>query len=383
MEVTTSIIANPTGDAWDFAQRVYAYIEQKEEEARAEERQRFFTRITPALKDVFVEHPMTEKLRFASVIYEAMMNGGTSNFQLNPLDLTLFDDEEYRTVIRNNIRGSNCFFIHDSNLRPKYWHSQLDFTNNALRNSSANKIINVLPYLKFSRQDRKDVSRTSINAQAVAMISVMHNAGVLTIDVHNKAIQGMYHGPSYSGSFDSLESFPTLLKHLRVNHPELLEDLVVLCPDEGAMKRFEDYIEREGLGVASLSKYRDKVTKKIKIRGITGDDVNGKNVLIPDDIIASGSTQIAAAGIARERGARRIIGYGTFALCTKGIEVVAQACDLLLLSDIVVQPYMKRLYTKKNPFVMPKNAEYVTFVPLMGEAIYRISNHDSLSALFN
>ena len=383
MDHRCSIIANPEGKSWEFAQGVFEYLQRREEEATALKRQKFFARVTPGLRGIFTDHTMSEKLQLASVIYEAQNDVGVSLFEVNPLRLQTFPDEEYRSLIQNNIRGSNCFFLHDSNLRPKYWHSQLSFTDNALRNSSANRIINVLPYLKFSRQDRKDVSRTSINAQEIAKISVNNNAGVLTVDVHNKAIQSIYWGPAYSESFDSLESFPTLIRHLKTHHPELLEDLVVLCPDDGAMKRFEDYIEREGLGVASLSKYRDKVTKKIKIRGITGDDVSGKTVLIPDDIIASSSTQIAAGMVARDKGARKIIGYGTFALCTEGIEKVAQACDLLLIGDIIRQPYKEKLYTPNRPFAMPRNVEYVSFVPLIGEAIYRVSNHESLSQLFD
>lgn len=381
MDHRSSIIANPDGDSWDFAKRVFEYVKKRESEAVKKERENFLARVSRGLSETFPGEPMTERLKFASVLYEAEKNGETSQFELNPLELTVFPDDEYRSLIKNNIRGSNCFFIHDSNLRPKYWHSQLEFTDNALRLSSANRIINVLPYLKFSRQDRKDVSRTSINAQAIARISVDYNAGVVTVDVHNKAIQGMYHGPSYSESFDSLDSFPTLLKHLQTNHPELLENLVVLLPDEGASKRFGDYVKRYGFETALVDKYRDKTTGKTEIRGICGD-VRNKNVLSPDDIAASGGTQIATAIVAKQLGARTVSGYVTFALATNGIEKVAAQFDNFFVSDIIRQPYKKNLYKPEKPFAMPGNVEYVSFVPLIGEAIYRISNNESLSELF-
>lgn len=376
-----SVIANPNGASWGFSQAVFEYLIKKEQEDAQKEKQRFLLKIREGLGREFLDNLREDNLRLGSVLYDALKDVPQSHFVLNPLNITDFADEEYRALIQENIRGSNCFFIHDSNLRPADWHSQLDFTDNALRNSSANRIINIMPYLKFSRQDRKDISRTSINAQAIARISVFYNAGVLTVDVHNKAIQGFYSGPSYSESFDSLESFPTLLRHLKDNHPELLENLVVVCPDEGASKRVGDYVVKYGFDIATIDKYRNKRTGKLVIRGICGD-VSGKHALIPDDIGASGDTQIASAKIAREKGALSTTGYVTFGLFTKGIERVASEVDLLLIGDIIVQPYMKRLYSPDKPFVMPRNAEYVSFVPLIGEATYRISTKKSLSALF-
>lgn len=386
MDIRASIIANPDGDSWDFAQRVFEYLKKKEAEDFQREKEAYIARVENELARVFPDDPLhrtDEKKKFAGILYDCMGNGDANHFQLNPLRTTHFPDGEYRVYVENNIRGSHCFFIHDSNLNPALWHSQLDFINNALRNSSASRIINVLPYLKFSRQDRKDISRTSINAQAISEKSVYSNAGVLTVDVHTKAIQGFHTGPSYSESFDSLESFPTLIKHLRNVRPELLENLVVLCPDEGAKKRFGDYTQKYGFGLAMVDKSRDKNTGKISIGGICGDDVSGKHVLIPDDIAASGETQIAGARISRQYHALSVIGYVTFGLFTKGIERVASELDLLLVSDIIKQPYIKSLYTKENPYVKPANVEEVTLVPLIGEGIHRIHTRESLSALYN
>lgn len=375
-----SIIANPDGASWDFTLKVFEYLQAKEREDKAKERQKFLDQVSERLETTFPGQENQDRLQFALILYESLKNEG-SRFVMNPLLVGTFPDDEYRVIVQDNIRGSDCFFIHDSTLKPKYWHSQLDFTDNALRLSSARRIINVLPYLKFSRQDRKDVSRTSINAQAIARISVYYNAGVVTVDVHNKAIQGMYTGPSYSESFDSLDSFPTLVRDLQTNHPELLEDLVILLPDEGASKRLSDHIKKFGFDTALVDKYRNKITGKTEIRGICGD-VRGKNVLSPDDITASGGTQIATATVARELGAKSVSGYVTFALATEGIEKIAKAFDHFFISDIISQPYKKASYTSQRPFVMPSNVGVVSFVPLIGEAIYRINTNESLSELF-
>jgi ribose-phosphate pyrophosphokinase len=384
MDHRASIIANPHGESWDFAVKVFEYLKQKEAQEQLKQREDYLSRIEQELKKVFHDDPphvRDDRRKFAEVLYTCLNNGG-SGFELNPLDIREFDDEEYKSTVLNNIRGSDCYFIHDSNLHPAIWHSQLDMVNNAIRNSSANRIISVLPYLKFSRQERKDVSRTAISAQAIARIPVYYNGGVLTVDVHAKAIQGFHSGPSYDQSFDSLESFPTQIEYLRSAHPELLENLVILCPDEGEKKRVEEYARACGFGVAMVDKSRDRHTGKITVNGICGDKVEGKHVYIPDDIAAKGSTQIAGAGIAREYHALTVTGGVTFGLFTQGIERVAKELNLLIVSDIIKQPYKKKLYSQENPFVMPPNVEYFSCVPLVGEGIYRRHMRTSLSALF-
>lgn len=364
-----SIIANPKGDAWNFACKVYEYLKKKEREDSEKEKERFTSRINHCLEEEFQDGSLAEKKRFAHIIYNCLKDGEESLFELNPLHIIEFPDKEFKPKIEKNIRGSNCFFIHDSNLDPARWLAELIFVNDALRNSSAHEIINVLPYLKFSRQDRKDESRTSINSKDIAKILNHGHTRVLTIDVHNDAIQGFYDIP-----FDNLPSFPVVVKNLRQNYPQFIEDLVILGPDEGSLKRVRKYAEELDIGIAIVDKFRKVSGKLGESLGILGN-VRNKNVLEIDDIVSSGDTCIEGANAAINNGARNIWFYGTHGLFTKGYERVAQSfgSGRIFIGDTIKQ--------KKEFFEYP-NFGIISFTDLMGEASYRINKGDSLSELF-
>jgi len=185
MSYKCSIIANPEGKAWDFATKIYEHLREQ-----------------------------------------------SDNFELNKVTIKRFRDDECKPKIEHNVRKQNCFFIHDSNLLPPDWHLQLHLINETMHNSSSHEVVDVLPYLKFSRQDRKDESRTSQSAKALTNIIEPYADRILTVDVHNPAIQGFYNIP-----FDNLYSFPTIVKHLRDYYPTTLEDLVIMSPDAGGAAR--------------------------------------------------------------------------------------------------------------------------------------------------
>ncbi|MFH1358291.1 MAG: ribose-phosphate diphosphokinase [archaeon] len=312
-----SIIADPKGNSWELACKIYKYLIEKSED-----------------------------------------------FELNELSVKRFRDGEIKPKIMANVRGKNCFFIHDSSLLASEWHLQLCLVNNALRNSSAHEIIDVVPYLRFSRQDRKEESRVPISAQVIAdNIGSYDHTRILTIEVHNLSVQGFYRVP-----FDSLYTFPIVISYIKNFYPEILEDIVIMSPDAGGAKRAESFAKRLGKNDVAFG-YKSRPTEgevdKLKILG----DVKDKNVLIIDDIVDSGNTLINAAKSLREQGAKNIYAYCTHGLFTEGVEKVTSNFNKFFIGDTI----------KQEP---NNNLEIISFASLLAEAILRISNGHSLSALF-
>jgi ribose-phosphate pyrophosphokinase len=312
-----SIIADPEAPNWDFALKIFEYLSKK-----------------------------------------------TDDFELNKVNIKKFRDGEVKPKIELNIRGKCCFLIHDSSKEPCRWFLELALINQALVKSSASEIIDVLPYLKFSRQDRKDESRVSINAKVIADIIDRNANGVLTLDVHNPAIDGFY-----KKRFDNLYSFKTVIDHLKLNHPEIINNLVVMSPDAGGTERANAFAKKIGAVDIAIGYKQRKTAGEVESLRIIGD-VNGKNVIIIDDLVDSGNTLIKACKVARELGARKVYAYCTHGLFTEGVDKVVSNFDLFFIGDTLVQ--------KPHP-----SLEIISFVPLLAEAIYRISKGDSLSALFN
>jgi ribose-phosphate pyrophosphokinase len=300
---------------------------------------------------------------FAKSIFE-YLSKKSKNFEMNDINIKRFRDGEIKTKINLNIRGKSCFFIHDCSKNPAEWFLELALINQAMVKSSADEIIDVLPYLKFSRQDRKDESRVSINAQVVADLIDRNADGVLTLDVHNPAIDGFYHK-----RFDNLYSFKTVVEHLELKHPEIFSNLVVMSPDAGGTERANAFSRKIGGTEIAIGYKQRKVAGEVDSLRIIGD-VKGKNVFLIDDMVDSGNTLIKASKAAREQGALKVYAYCTHGLFTEGVDRVVENFDLFFIGDTLIQ--------KQHP-----KLEIISFASLFAEAIYRISHGESLSALFS
>ncbi|MEI7718839.1 MAG: ribose-phosphate diphosphokinase [archaeon] len=309
-----------------------------------------------------IADPNSPNWNFADKIFK-ILSEKSSDFEMNKIDIKRFRDGEIKTKIELNIRGKCCFFIHDSSKSPAEWFLELALINQAMAKSSANEIIDVIPYLKFSRQDRKDESRVAINAQVVANLIDKHAGAVLTLDVHNPSIDGFY-----QKRFDNLYSFKTLIDYLKLKHPEIISNLVVMSPDAGGTERANAFARRLGITEIAIGYKRRKVAGEVDSLRIIGD-VKGKNVFLIDDIVDSGNTLIKACQAAKEQGAEKVYAYCTHGLFTEGIDRIAENLDLFFVGDTLAQ--------KSHP-----KLEIVSFAPLFAEAIYRISKGESLSELF-
>jgi ribose-phosphate pyrophosphokinase len=299
---------------------------------------------------------------FARKIFDYLSNK-SAEFELNKLKIRKFRDGEIKAKIALNVRGKKCFFIHDCSKLPAEWFLELAFINQALVKSSASEIIDVIPYLKFSRQDRKDESRVAINARVVADLIDKYADGVLTLDVHNPAIDGFY-----QKRFDNLYSFNTVVDYLKTNCPEIFENLVVMSPDAGGTERAGAFARKVGISDIAIGYKQRKTAGEVDNIKIIGD-VSGKNVIIIDDIVDSGQTLVKASKIAKEMGANKIYAYCTHGLFTEGVEKVVENFDRFFVGDTLNQQKHEKL-------------EIIPFYQLFAEAIYRISTGESLSALF-
>lgn len=360
-----SIIADPEGKAWKFAEDVLKYLQDFEKKYLDGELNDFIIKINPLLEERFSRDSLKEKRDFARIIYDCMRDG-ESMFELNELNVKRFRDSEIRPKIKRNIRGDNCFVIHDSNSDPLYWFTSLILINHALRNSSAHEIINVVPYLKFSRQDVKDESRVPISAKVVADILNHDHTRLLTMDVHNPAIQGFYNIP-----FDSLYSFPEVVRYIKNKHPYInLENLVIATPDEGGVKRARAFSKKIGArGIAVVDKYRLIPGELGGSLGMLGD-IRDCDVLFVDDIVDSGRTLTQGSNIARVNGANKVYAYATHGLFTEGYEQVLSCFDKFFIGNTLAQPDLPKL-------------EVINFEELFAKAMYRTNIGDSLSALFD
>jgi len=306
---------------------------------------------------------------FVKGVYDYVLKREGRNFSVKLVDVekTHFKDGEFKVRIKENIRRKKCFLIHDSNKEPCSWLTELAFLLEAMTFSSPDEINVILPYTRFARQDRKEESRVSVNAKLVADLVSLYSTRGMTVDLHAPGIQEYFSIP-----FDNLYSFPALISHLQKNHPEFLQDLVIVSPDLGGGRRAESLVkrlEKQGIKaeVALGHKRREKenVVSSIVIIG----DVAGKNCLIVDDIIDTGGTLIKTAGVLREKGAKKVYAYGAHGLFTDGTEKFS-VFDKVFISDTL-------------KVEMRDNFEIVSLVGLFGEAIYRTVIGESLSVLFD
>ncbi|MDP2924738.1 MAG: ribose-phosphate diphosphokinase [Nanoarchaeota archaeon] len=316
-------------------------------------------------KSIIIADPEGYGWEYASKIYEELKIR-LCDFELSPVNIKKFKDGEIKPKIEKNIRKRNCYFIHDPNLYPADWFLQLCLVNQALKKSAAQEIINVLPYLKFSRQDRKDESRVPISAKVIADVIELYADRLLTLDFHNPAIDGFYKIP-----LDNLSSYPVFVKYIKENHKEILNNLVIMSTDAGGAPRAKAFAKKlriTDFAVGYKSREKANEIESFKILG----EIDNKNVLIIDDIVDTGGTLIKACEAVRKQGALKIYGYCTHGLFTEGIKKVTDNFDLFFIGDTIK--------LKEPP---GENVKIISFAPLFAEAISRMCEGESLSELFD
>jgi ribose-phosphate pyrophosphokinase len=286
---------------------------------------------------------------------------------LGELTIKNFADGELRIKYGENIRGKDVFIIQSTN-SPAENIIELTLLVDAAVRASAGRVTVVIPYFGYGRQDRKEAPRVPISSRVMVDIFTATGANrIISMDLHSTQIQGFASIP-----FDHLYSRMVLLDEIK-NLGLVPEESVVLSPDVGSAKISQAYAKRLGMHFALIDKRR-YAPNKAEVVNLIGD-LKDKNVIIIDDMIDTAGTTVNAAEKAMENGARSVYGVATHALLS------GEAIDRLknsqikqfIFTDTVFVPEEKRL----------SNMQFVTVSGIFGEAIKRIYNGESVSALFN
>ena len=285
---------------------------------------------------------------------------------LGEATVTTFSDGEILVRIEENVRGMDVFLVQSASDPVNKNIMELLIMLDALKRASAYRVTAVLPYYGYARQDRKDQPRVPITAKLVAdLIATAGAHRVLTIDLHAGQIQGFFNIP-----VDHLYATPVLLDHFRQVG---FDDLVVVSPDAGGVERARAFAKRLKASLAIIDKRREG-PNQAKVMNIIGE-VNRRNVLLLDDMIDTAGTITQGANALRDKGAKTIL-----AGCTHAV-LSGPALDRINASplDTLVVTNTLPLNGKDD---LCRKLVSLTVAPLLGEAIKRIHDEESVSSLF-
>ncbi len=287
------------------------------------------------------------------------------NLSLSDAYVSQYSDGEIRVKIEENIRGADVFIIQSTQPPGDNWMELLIMLDAAKR-ASAERITAVIPYFGYARQDRKDKPRVPITSKLCA--DLLEAAGadrVLTMDLHSAQIQAFFDIP-----VDHLYSSMVLLEHYR---SQKIEDLVIVGPDIGSVRLARAYAKLMQCPIAILDKRRPEPNKS-EIIHIIGE-VEGKNILILDDMIDTAGTLVAA----------------TNALIKAGVKSVQAGCAHPVFSRDAIDRIENSELTKvtitdtiplSNSRMFDK-IDVVSVGNVFGKAIMRLHNGESISSLFD
>ena len=279
-----------------------------------------------------------------------------------------FSDGEVSVELNENVRGKDVFVIQPTCAPTNDSIMELLLMSDALHRASANRITAVIPYFGYARQDRRVRSaRVAISAKVVAdMISAVGVNRVLTVDLHAEQIQGFFSIP-----VDNVYGSPVLTDDIeRQNY----SNLTVVSPDVGGVVRARAVAKQINTDLAIIDKRRP-TANEAQIMHIIGD-VEGKSCLIVDDMVDTAGTLCKAADALKDHGATQVVAYCTHpVLSGPAIENIEKSN----LDSLVVTDTIPLNDTAKNC----KRIRQLSMARLLGESIRRVSNEESISAMFD
>ena len=318
-------------------------------------------------------------LRFTDMKRIVLVSGSSSK-QLSHkigkhLDIDLVDPQLVRFAngeifceIEKNVRGADVFVI-QSTIPPVNDNlMELLITVDALKRASAASITAVIPHFGYARQDRKVSPRTPITAKLIAdLLTTAGVTRVVTMDIHAGQIQGFFDIP-----FDNIYASPILVDYISQNIPS--ENLVMVAPDAGGVERARFFGKKLKTDIAMIDKRRTgkNIAKAMNVVG----SVEGKVCVIIDDMIDTAGTLIEACTALKNEGAEAVYACATHPVFSGPAYKRINDCDAL--SQVIVTDTIPIDETQngKNKIVALSTAE------LLGKAIYRTFNNDSVSSLF-
>ena len=273
-----------------------------------------------------------------------------------------FSDGEFQTSFEETVRGKDVFIV-QSTMPPTENLFELLLMIDAARRASARKIIAVIPYFGFARQDRKDKPRVAIGAKLVA--NMLMSAGVdriMTMDLHADQIQGFFEVP-----VDHLYASTIFMAEMeKMNR----ENLVIAAPDAGGAKRANSYAKKLEVGLALCHKHRRKPNEVAEMTVI--GDVVGKDVVLVDDMCDTAGTLTAAADLFMEVGANSVRAFCTHAVLSgPAYERIAQSklTELVVTDTIPLKHHSEKI-------------RIISVAELFADVILRMVNNQSISSHF-
>ena len=313
---------------------------------------------------------MTQELKLFSGTAHRVLAAEIAHYLKLPLgdaDVTRFSDGEVFVQINESVRGTDVFIIQPTCPPVNDNLMEMLIMVDAFKRASAGRITAVLPYYGYARQDRKVQPRVPITAKLVA--DLLDAAGVdrvLALDLHAGQIQGFFNVP-----VDHLFAGPPVIVDYLSKKD--LRDPVVVAPDAGGVERARAIAKRLNAGLAIIDKRRDGPNVAVVMHLI--GDVKDKDAIVIDDMIDTAGTLVQAVGALEREGARRIIAGGVHAVLSgPAVERLKTAP----IEEIVVTNSIPLAPDKMLP-----NMTVLTVGPLLGEAIRRTHDEESVSTLFS
>ncbi|MSR64822.1 MAG: ribose-phosphate pyrophosphokinase [Verrucomicrobiae bacterium] len=284
--------------------------------------------------------------------------------EIHDTTVSSFPDGETFVKINENVRGADVFIVQSTCPPTNHHLMELLIMIDAAKRASAGRITAVIPFYGYARQDRKDQPRVPITAKLVANIVTVAGANrILTMDLHAQQIQGFFDIP-----VDHLYSAPVFYRFLR---DRKLNDVVVVSPDIGGLKMANAYANMLGTGLAIVGKRRISGSE-VEAINVVGE-VEGKNVIMVDDLTETAGTLTAAAKRLKECGAKKIIA------CVAHAVLGDMALDRLKKSSLT-----ELVTTDSVPqrTVAGFKCTVLSIAELLGEAMKRAHKNESVTSLF-
>ncbi|MBR1961036.1 MAG: ribose-phosphate pyrophosphokinase [Bacteroidales bacterium] len=288
------------------------------------------------------------------------------NLELGSADVLTFSDGEFQPCYNESVRGATIFIV-QSTFPPCENLFELLQMIDAARRASAHKVIAVMPYFGWARQDRKDKPRVSIGAKLVA--NMLHAAGcdrVMTCDLHADQIQGFFDFP-----VDHIYASAVFLPYLKAMN---IENLAIAAPDMGGAKRANAYARYLECPVIICHKSREKANVVGSITAI--GDVKGKNVVIVDDMIDTAGTLAKAANVLKEMGALSVRACATHPVLSGPAydRIAESALEEVIVSDTIP--------LSNDPAKDKSKITVLSMTKIFADIINKVYNYEPISTSF-
>ena len=289
------------------------------------------------------------------------------DLDLGQATVSRFSDGEVSVEIQENVRGKDVFIVQSTCAPTNDNLMELMVFIDAIRRASATRITAVIPYFGYARQDRRPRSaRVPISAKVVA--SMLTNVGVdrvLTVDLHADQIQGFFDIP-----VDNVYGSPVLLDDI---NDQNYDDVVVVSPDIGGVVRARAVAKQLDTDLAIIDKRRERANES-QVMNLIGD-VEGRTCILVDDMCDTAGTLCKAAAALKEKGAKRVVSYITHPVFSgPAIDNIANSeLDEMVVTDSIPLSEAAKGCSK---------IRQLSLAPMLAEAVRRVCNEESISAMF-